>query len=204
MNFETWVCIAKIDTPLLLLYKAIYYWIILISIVTFTYRKSSWRCNLYIFLLCLILEWSQLLTSLPLILIILVSSHTWWRSLNPFNGIVSWYPLRLCARLSLWYTLDVKKMKPGWLEQRWQCAWDKASRTSYGTFVKAYEMAVRPAKISCYAISIVPASSHLAQLFRKIQQLTKLPPVQLQLHSWSISVSLLRRKLKGHWQPYVL
>lgn len=50
--------------------------------------------------------------------------------------------------------------------------YDKATRTSYRTFRKAYDMAVRAAKKDFCVASIASASSCLAQLFRTIYSLT--------------------------------
>ncbi|XP_077778785.1 uncharacterized protein LOC144326208 [Podarcis muralis] len=83
------------------------------------------------------------------------------RLLAAIDEIAPKRPLRPCRNRAPWFTEELRKMKRDLrrLERVWRRTHDGASRTSYRTLMKAYEMAMKAAKKSYFAASIASASS---------------------------------------------
>ena len=82
-------------------------------------------------------------------------------------------PLRLFRprpKRAPWYTEELrgKKRELRHLERTWRKTRNEATRTSYRTLMRSYEIAIKTAKREYFAASIASASSHPAQLFKII------------------------------------
>ncbi|XP_077774334.1 uncharacterized protein LOC144325324 [Podarcis muralis] len=102
------------------------------------------------------------------------------RLLAAIDEIVPKRPLRPRRNWAPWFTEELRKMKRDLrrLERVWRRTRDGASRTSYRTLMKAYEMAMKAAMKTYFAASIASASSRPAQLFRIIREVHPQNPVQ--------------------------
>lgn len=96
------------------------------------------------------------------------------------------FPSAPCShtKLAPWYTLEQRRMKQELrqLEWVWWQTCDKAARTSYKTFMKSCEMAVKVTKKEFYTASSASTSSCPAQLFRIIESLSSLSQ-EMQKHN---------------------